>query len=293
VSPIIRVENLTHIYSAGTPFEITSLEGVSLEIKRGEFFAIVGATGSGKSTLVQHFNGLLAPTSGKVQVCGVDVSGKKARRSLWRRVGLVFQHPEQQFFEETIFEDVAFGPRNMGLPGDEVRERVIEALRLVGLDPEQAERQSPFQLSGGNMRRAAIAGVLALKPEVLVLDEPTAGLDPRGRRQLLDHVESFRQKQGTTIVLVTHNMEEAAARAERIAVLHKGRLTLQGKPREVFNRAEELRAMGLDIPVAAALMRQLREAGVPVRTDVLTNKEAEEEIARVITGETGRKLCAR
>jgi energy-coupling factor transport system ATP-binding protein len=228
-----------------------------------------------------------------VQVCGVDVSGKKARRSLWRRVGLVFQHPEQQFFEETIFEDVAFGPRNMGLPGDEVRGRVIEALRLVGLDPEQAERQSPFQLSGGNMRRAAIAGVLALKPEVLVLDEPTAGLDPRGRRQLLDHVESFRQKQGTTIVLVTHNMEEVAARAERIAVLHKGRLTLQGKPREVFNRAEELRAMGLDIPVAAALMRQLREAGVPVRTDVLTNKEAEEEIARVISGETGQKLCAR
>ncbi len=293
MSPIIRVENLTHVYSAGTPFEITSLVGISLEIKRGEFLAIVGATGSGKSTLVQHFNGLLAPTSGKVWACGVDVSDKKARRGLWRRVGLVFQHPEQQFFEETVFEDVAFGPKNMGLPRDEVRERVIEALRLVGLDPEQAERQSPFQLSGGNMRRAAIAGVLALKPEVLVLDEPTAGLDPRGRRQLMDHVESFRRKQGTTIVLVTHNMEEVAVRAERIAVLHKGRLTLQGTPREVFNRAEELRAMGLDIPVPAALMRQLREAGVPVRTDVLTNREAEEEIARAITGETGRKLCAR
>jgi len=293
MSPIICAENLTHVYSAGTPFEVTSLEGISLGIKRGEFFAIVGATGSGKSTLVQHFNGLLTPTSGKLWVCGVDVSGKKARRDLWRRVGLVFQHPEQQLFEETVFEDVAFGPKNMGLPRDEVRQRVIEALQLVGLDPEQAERQSPFQLSGGNMRRVAIAGVLALKPEVLVLDEPTAGLDPRGRRQLLDHVESFRQKQGTTIVLVTHNMEEVAARAERIAVLHKGRLTLQGKPREVFNRAEELRAMGLDIPVAAALMRQLREAGVPVRTDVLTNKEAEEEIARVISGETGQKLCAR
>ena len=293
MSPIICAENLTHVYSAGTPFEVTSLEGISLGIKRGEFFAIVGATGSGKSTLVQHFNGLLTPTSGKLWVCGVDVSGKKARRDLWRRVGLVFQHPEQQLFEETVFEDVAFGPKNMGLPRDEVRQRVIEALQLVGLDPEQAERQSPFQLSGGNMRRVAIAGVLALKPEVLVLDEPTAGLDPRGRRQLLDLVESFRQKQGTTIVLVTHNMEEVAARAERIAVLHKGRLTLQGKPREVFNRAEELRAMGLDIPVAAALMRQLREAGVPVRTDVLTNKEAEEEIARVISGETGQKLCAR
>ncbi len=283
MSPIICAENLTHVYSAGTPFEVTSLEGISLGIKRGEFFAIVGATGSGKSTLVQHFNGLLTPTSGKLWVCGVDVSGKKARRDLWRRVGLVFQHPEQQLFEETVFEDVAFGPKNMGLPRDEVRQRVIEALQLVGLDPEQAERQSPFQLSGGNMRRVAIAGVLALKPEVLVLDEPTAGLDPRGRRQLLDLVESFRQKQGSTVVLVTHNMEEVAARAERIAVLHKGWLALLGTPRDVFNRAEELRAMGLDIPVAAALMRQLRDAGLPVRTDVLTNKEAEKEIARVLT----------
>ncbi|NLW37977.1 MAG: energy-coupling factor transporter ATPase [Peptococcaceae bacterium] len=291
MSPIICAENLTHVYSAGTPFEVTALEGISLEIKRGEFFAIVGATGSGKSTLIQHFNGLMAPTSGKLRVCGVDVSGKRARRDLWRRVGLVFQHPEQQLFEETVFDDVAFGPKNMGLSGNEVRQRVIEALRLVGLDPEQAERQSPFQLSGGNMRRAAIAGVLALKPEVLVLDEPTAGLDPRGRRQLLDLVESFRQKEGSTVVLVTHNMEEVAARAERIAVLHKGRLAMLGTPREVFNRAEELRAMGLDISVAAALMRQLREAGLPVRTDILTSKEAEEEIARAMTGKPGESYA--
>ena len=287
MSPIIRVENLTHIYSAGTPFEVAPLDKISLEIKKGEFYAIVGATGSGKSTLVQHFNGLLTPATGRVWACGVDIADKKARRGLWRKVGLVFQHPEQQFFEETVFEDVAFGPRNMGLSKDEVRKRVIWALKQVGLDPELAERQSPFQLSGGNMRRAAIAGVLALKPEVLVLDEPTAGLDPRGRRQLLDHIENYRREHHSTIVLVTHNMEEVAARAQRVAVLHEGRLALQGTPREIFKRAGELRAMDLDIPVPAELMRQLRGAGIPVRTGVLTNNEAEEEIARVIGGEAG------
>lgn len=289
MSPIIRVENLTHIYSAGTPFEVAPLDRISLEIKKGEFYAIVGATGSGKSTLVQHFNGLLTPATGRVWACGVDIADKKARRGLWRKVGLVFQHPEQQFFEETVFEDVAFGPRNMGLSKDEVRKRVIWALKQVGLDPELAERQSPFQLSGGNMRRAAIAGVLALKPEVLVLDEPTAGLDPRGRRQLLDHIENYRREHHSTIVLVTHNMEEVAARAQRVAVLHEGRLALQGTPREIFKRAGELRAMGLDIPVPAELMRQLRGAGIPVRAGVLTNYEAEEEIARVIGGEAGTR----
>ncbi len=289
MSPIIRVENLTHIYSAGTPFEVAPLDRISLEIKKGEFYAIVGATGSGKSTLVQHFNGLLTPATGRVWACGVDIADKKARRGLWRKVGLVFQHPEQQFFEETVFEDVAFGPRNMGLSKDEVRKRVIWALKQVGLDPELAERQSPFQLSGGNMRRAAIAGVLALKPEVLVLDEPTAGLDPRGRRQLLDHIENYRREHHSTIVLVTHNMEEVAARAQRVAVLHEGRLALQGTPREIFKRAGELRAMGLDIPVPAELMRQLRGAGIPVRAGVLTNNEAEEEIARVIGGEAGTR----
>lgn len=289
MSPIIRVENLTHIYSAGTPFEVAPLDRISLEIKKGEFYAIVGATGSGKSTLVQHFNGLLTPATGRVLACGVDIADKKARRGLWRKVGLVFQHPEQQFFEETVFEDVAFGPRNMVLSKAEVRKRVIWALKQVGLDPELAERQSPFQLSGGNMRRAAIAGVLALKPEVLVLDEPTAGLDPRGRRQLLDHIENYRREHHSTIVLVTHNMEEVAARAQRVAVLHEGRLALQGTPREIFKRAGELRAMGLDIPVPAELMRQLRGAGIPVRAGVLTNYEAEEEIARVIGGEAGTR----
>lgn len=284
MSPIIKVEDLTHIYSPGTPFQVTSLDGISLEIKKGEFFAVVGATGSGKSTLIQHFNGILIPTRGKLSVCGVDVSDKKPRRELWRKVGLVFQQPEQQLFEETVFDDVAFGPRNMGLGRAEVGERVNESLRLVGLDPDEVGKLSPLRLSGGMRRRAAIAGVLALRPEVLVLDEPTAGLDPQGRRQLMDRVENFRRERGITVVLVTHSMEEVARRAGRMAVLHKGRLVMEGSPREVFNRAEKLRAIGLDVPAPAKLMHKLRAAGKPVRTDVLTTGEAEEEIANLLSG---------
>lgn len=284
MSPMIKVEKLTHIYSPGTPFQVTSLDDISLEIKKGEFFAVVGATGSGKSTLIQHFNGILVPTRGNVWVCGVDVSDKKMRRNLWRKVGLVFQQPEQQLFEETVFDDVAFGPRNMGLDRSEVRERVNESLLLVGLDPDQVGELPPFRLSGGMRRRAAIAGVLALRPEVLVLDEPTAGLDPRGRRQLMDRVESYRRERGTTVVLVTHSMEEVGLRAGRMAVLHKGRLAMEGSPREVFNRVEELRAIGLDVPPAADLMHGLRAAGKKVNTNVLTDAEAEEEIAKLLCG---------
>jgi len=286
MAPVIKVENLTHVYSPGTPFEIVSLDGISLEITRGEFFALVGSAGSGKTTLVQHFNGIIAPAAGKVWVGGVDVSDKKNRRELWRKVGLVFQRPEQQLFEETVFDDVAFGPRNMGLEQDEVRERVIEALHMVGLKPDEVETLSPFRLSGGMRRRVAIAGVLALKPDVLVLDEPAAGLDPRGRRQLMDHVENFRYERGVTVILVTHSMEEVALRADRVAVLHKGRLAMAGTPREVFNRVVELRALGLDIPAPARLMHKLRAAGKQVRTDVLTIGEAREEIATIL----GKKL---
>lgn len=282
MSTIIQVENLTHIYSPGTPFQVASLDDISLEIKKGEFFAVVGATGSGKSTLIQHFNGLLMPTGGNVWVCGVDVSDKKLRRKLWRKVGLVFQQPEQQLFEETVFDDVAFGPRNMGLDRSEVRKRVNESLLLVGLDPDQVGGLPPFRLSGGMRRRAAIAGVLALRPEVLVLDEPTAGLDPQGRRQLMDRVENYRRERGTTVVLVTHSMEEVGLRAGRMAVLHKGRLAMEGSPREVFNRVEELRAIGLDVPPAAKLLHALRAAGKKVNTNVLTNLEAEEEIAKLL-----------
>ncbi len=282
MAPAIKVENLTHVYSPGTPFQTVSLDGVSLEIKRGEFFALVGSAGSGKTTLVMHFNGIIVPAAEKVWVCGTDVSDKKNRRELWRKVGLVFQRPEQQLFEETVFEDVAFGPRNMGLDRDEVRERVGEALRMVGLKPGEVEKLSPFRLSGGIRRRVAIAGVLALKPDVLVLDEPAAGLDPRGRRQLMDHVENFRYERGGTVVLVTHSMEEVAQRADRVAVLHEGHLAIEGAPREVFNRVVELRALGLDVPAPAGLMHKLRAAGKQVRADVLTIDEAREEISTIL-----------
>jgi len=280
--PVIRVENLTHIYSRGTPFEVTSLDNVSLEIQRGGFYALVGATGSGKSTLVQHFNGILAPTTGKVWVCGIDVANKRLRRELWRKVGLVFQQPEHQLFEETVFDDVAFGPRNLGLSAKEVRERVFDALRLVGLDPDEVEQTSPFRLSGGMRRKAAIAGVLALHPEVLALDEPAAGLDPLSRRQLMERIDHFRMDRGITVVLVTHNMEEVARWADRVAVLHKGRLAMEAAPREIFNKAEELRAMGLDVPATVELMLCLQARGVPVRTSVLTTDEAVEEIAGLL-----------
>jgi energy-coupling factor transport system ATP-binding protein len=282
MSSIIKIENLTHIYSTGTPFQVTSIDSISLEIEKGVFFAIIGSTGSGKSTLVRHFNGLLTPTSGKVQVCGIDISDKKQRRDLWRSVGLVFQQPEQQLFEETVFDDVAFGPRNMDLGEFEVAERVNEALRLVGLDPREAGRMSPFRLSGGFRRKAAIAGVLALKPEVLILDEPTSGLDPQGRRQLMEHVEEFRRREGATIILVSHDMEEVALMAEHVAVLNRGRLVMEGKPREIFSRAAELTSIGLDVPAPARLMHKLLSLGKPVRTDVMTAAEAEEEIAGLL-----------
>lgn len=283
--PVIKVEHLTHVYAPGTPFQVTSLDNVSLEIAKGEFLAVVGATGSGKSTLVQHFNGLLKPTRGKVEVCGLDVTDKQAGRTLWRKVGLVFQRPEQQFFEETVFDDVAFGPKNMGLGQEEVKERVEEALRLAGLNPGQVEQLSPYRLSGGMKRRAAIAGVLALRPEVLALDEPTAGLDPQGRRQLLDSLENVRHEWGVTIIFVTHSMEEVGLLAERVAVLNHGRLAMVGTPREVFSRVEELQELGLDVPIPAAIMTSLRAAGKPVRTDILSNAEAEEEIAKILSGE--------
>lgn len=282
--PVIKVENLTHIYSRGTPFEVTSLDDISLEIQKGEFYALIGATGSGKSTLVQHLNGILAPTSGKVQVCGIDLADKRKRREIWRKVGLVFQQPEHQLFEETVFDDVAFGPKNLGLSAAETRERVFDALRLVGLDPGETAQLSPFRLSGGMRRKAAIAGVLALRPEVLVLDEPAAGLDPLSRRQLMERINHLRLERGITIVLVTHNMEEAARWAGRVAVLHKGRLAMEGVTRKIFYQAEKLRALGLDVPAVIELMLCLQDFGLAADTRVLTTDEAVEAIAKALQG---------
>lgn len=281
---VIKVENLTYIYSPGTPFEFAALEEVSLEVRAGEIYAVVGATGSGKSTLAQHFNGLLTPAAGKVRVLGLDTADKRARSCLWREVGLVFQQPEQQIFAETVFDEVAFGPRNMALDAKEVEDRVNEALALAGLPVAEVRDISPFALSGGLRRRLAIAGVLAMRPQVLILDEPTAGLDPAGRRAVFNTIEGLRRERGVTVVLVTHDMEEVAQLATSMAVLSRGRLLKEGKPREVFTCFPTLQEAGLELPAGAGMMRALSEAGRPVRTDVLTLEEAEEEIAGVIRG---------
>ncbi|HXF81403.1 MAG TPA: energy-coupling factor transporter ATPase, partial [bacterium] len=272
-----------HIYLRGTPMETEALRDVTLHIEEGEFVAILGPTGSGKSTLVQHFNALLRPTSGTVRVAGIDLTDPRAdRRAVRRQVGLLFQYPEHQLFEETVFEDVAFGPRNLGLPADEVRERVEDALRAVGLDPAVFGPRSPFSLSGGEMRRVAAAGVLAMAPRVLVLDEPAAGLDPRGKAELLALFQRLHADRGLTVVLITHSMDEAAAFARRVLVLDRGRLVMDGPTREIFTRAEALQALGLGLPLVTDLVRRLRARGLPVREDVLTVEEARLAIREVL-----------
>jgi len=281
---VIRVENLTYVYAPRTPLEHTALKGVNLQIRRGEFFALVGATGSGKSTLAQHFNGLLLPTAGRVLVDGKDTRDRKVRRELWRTVGLVFQYPEDQLFEETVYAEVAFGPRNMGLDSRQIMERVRTALEMVGLDYDAVKESPPLLLSGGERRRVALAGILAVAPAVLVLDEPTAGLDPEGRYALLERIKDWQKKRGTTIVLITHSMEDVARLADRMSVLSGGQIWRTGTPREIFRQAGELRETGLEAPAAAELMYLLKNRGVDVRCDVLTIDEAEREIRSVLAG---------
>lgn len=279
----IACEGVTYTYLRGTPMETVALRGVDLRIRAGELLAIIGPTGSGKSTLIQHFNGLLRPTSGTVRIDGEDLWGPGAdRRRARQRVGLVFQFPEAQLFEETVRRDVAFGPRNLGLPDDEVAGRVDDALRQVGLDPGLFGDRSPFGLSGGEMRRVAIAGVLAMRPRVLVLDEPTAGLDPVGREELLTRFERL-HRQGLTIVLISHDMDVVARLADRVAVLHQGRVFLEGAPRDIFAREVELREIGFDLPQAVRLARLLRARGLPL-ADVLTMGEARQAIQRLVGG---------
>lgn len=279
----IACRDLAYTYLLGTPLEAVALRGVTLEVRTGECVAIIGPTGSGKSTLIQHFDGLLRPTRGTVWVGDQDLWAPGAdRRRARQQVGLVFQFPEYQLFEETVRADVAFGPKNLGLPDDAVAARVDEALRAVGLDPARFGDRSPFGLSGGEMRRVAMAGILAMRPHVLVLDEPTAGLDPRGRAELLARVEALHAA-SQTIVLATHNMDEAAELADRIIVLHDGRIVLEGPPREVFDRADDLHRIGLDIPQAARLVRALRARGLVV-PDALTIEEARVAIAAALRG---------
>lgn len=282
----IKVENLCYTYNPGTPFARTALEDINLEINDGEFVGIIGETGSGKSTLIQHFNGLLRPTRGRVLVDGVDIWQKDVRlKDIRQKVGLVFQYPEHQLFEETVFADVAFGPRNMGLDEDEIGMRVRRALEMVGLDFEAVKARSPFELSGGEMRRVAIAGVLAMEPSVLVLDEPVSGLDPRGRDELLEELTRLHEKFEYTIVLVSHSMEDVARLAKRLVVMHRGRVVADGPVREVFRMTDLLRETGLGVPQVTELMHELARRGKDVRTDVLTVEEAKAELLRLLRGE--------
>lgn len=281
----IETINLTHTYMAGSPQALTAVDHVSLAIPDGSAVGLMGPTGSGKSTLVQHFNGLLRPTSGQVLVDGEDLwaGGKVDLRAVRRKVGLIFQFPEQQLFEETVRADIAFGPKNLGLSDEECRARVDEALGMVGIIGREAEElgaRSPFSLSGGQMRRVAIAGVLAMKPSTLILDEPTAGLDPRGRLNLLSTLERLHGEWGLTLIVVSHNMEDLARLSRRVIVLDAGRVIRDGPPREVFADPEALRAIGLDAPPVVGLMRGLRLRGANVRTDILDPAEAATEIER-------------
>ena len=264
MAPILEIKNLSHIYSAGTPFEHTALEDVSFSIEPGEFVGIIGHTGSGKSTLIQHLNGLLKPTSGSVLLDGVDIwSNKKITRQARFRVGLVFQYPEYQLFEETVYRDIAFGPKNMGLKEADVDRRVREAAGFVGLTEEQL-KASPFELSGGQKRRVAIAGVIAMEPEVLILDEPTAGLDPAGREEILGNIRAYREAKNAAILMVSHSMSDVARITDRLLVMNDSHLAMDGTPEQVFTRAAELLEMGLDIPDITRIFLRLQELGLPV-----------------------------
>ncbi len=278
----IQIENLTHTYMPGSPFQATAIRDISLTIADGEFLGIIGHTGSGKSTLVQHLNGLLTPTSGRVLVNGADVFAKDTdRKKIRQQVGLVFQYPEHQLFEETVEKDVAFGPKNLKLSAGETDSRVREAMAQVGLSFEEYSQRSPFELSGGQMRRAAIAGVLAMRPKVLVLDEPTAGLDPAGRDSILSMVKALHEAGGLTVIMVTHSMDDIARLATRLAVLVKGTLALTGTPREIFSRVEEMESYGLGVPQAAKLSHILRKAGFDLPGDLYTLAEVRDNILRI------------
>ena len=283
MAPILEIKNLNHIYSAGTPFEHVALKDVSFQVERGEFIGVIGHTGSGKSTLMQHLNGLLKPTSGSVILDGQDIwSDKKLTRQSRFRGGLVFQYPEYQLFEETVYKDIAFGPKNMGLSAEEVDRRVREAAGFVGLTDAQLE-VSPFDLSGGQKRRVAIAGVIAMEPEVLILDEPTAGLDPEGREGVLQNIESYRKAKNATIMMVSHSMSDVARLANRLLVMSGAHLAMDGTPQEVFEHAQELLDMGLDIPEITRVFLKLQQLGLPVN-QVYTMEQAVAELKRLKGG---------
>ena len=283
MAPVLEVKNLQHIYSVGTPFEHIALDDISFSIERGEFIGVIGHTGSGKSTLMQHLNGLLKPTAGSILLEGKDIwSNKTFTRQSRFRVGLVFQYPEYQLFEETVYKDIAFGPKNMKLSDEEVDRRVRKAAGFVGIS-EDMLNESPFDLSGGQKRRVAIAGVIAMEPEVLILDEPTAGLDPEGREEILTNIENYRRANNATIMMVSHSMDDIARLADRIMVMNGAKLAMDGTPSAVFARAHELLDIGLDIPEIMRIFMKLREMGVPVG-QVYTLEQAVDELTRLKGG---------
>ena len=282
----IITEKLKHVYSAGTPFESTALHDVSLRIPAGQFAAVIGHTGSGKSTFIQHLNALLQPTDGRVLLDGQDINKDKyTRRDVKWKVGLVFQYPEYQLFEETVYKDIAFGPGNMKLSREEIDERVREAAAFTGVSEELFER-SPLELSGGQKRRIAIAGVIAMRPEVLILDEPTAGLDPAGRAQIFENIRNYKEKSGASVLIVSHSMDDVARIAERIIVFDKGTVAMDGTPAEVFGRAKELMEIGLNVPKAAELAVLLRERGLALPENIFTHEQL---LAALLRCREGRK----
>lgn len=280
----IKVSALRHVYSAGTPFEKVAIDDINIEIPHGQFVGLIGHTGSGKSTFIQHLNGLLKPSSGTVTVDGEDINADKlATKNVRSKVGLVFQYPEYQLFEETVYADIAFGPKNMGLDDAQIDERVREAAHFVGVPDEQFDK-SPLELSGGQKRRVAIAGVIAMRPGVLILDEPTAGLDPAGCKQILRNICDYREKTGSTVIIVSHSMDDVACLADRLVVFNHGAIRFDGTPEEVFSQPEELRSIGLAVPAATELAMELRRLGVPVSGSIYTNEQLEDALLKLKRG---------
>ncbi|SMC97367.1 energy-coupling factor transporter ATPase [Sporomusa malonica] len=282
----IVFDNVTYTYMPDTPYQRTAIQNINLTINKGEFIGIIGHTGSGKSTLVQHMNGLIAPTSGQVTVDGADLKAKnEAARNARRRVGMVFQYPEHQLFEETIYQDIAFGPKNLGVQAEELDSRIRRAMDFVGLDYQAFKDRSPFNLSGGQMRRVAIAGVIALEPDYLALDEPAAGLDPRGRDEIFGQIVKLHQTTGITVILVSHNMEDVARFASRVLVMNGGQISLDGTPKEIFgNGRQELRDAGVDVPPLTALIDALQAKGLQVSNTAMTAEVAAQEIFEAVRG---------
>lgn len=279
----IEVKGLTHIYSEGLPHESVALENVSFNVEDGQLVGVIGHTGSGKSTLVQHLNGLLRPKSGTIVVGDVDITADGVvMRDIRKKIGLVFQYPEYQLFEETVAKDVAFGPGNLGLSQEETEQRVKEAIQMVGLDYDAVKNVSPFELSGGQKRRVAIAGVIAMKPEILILDEPTAGLNPKAHDDILAMVRAIHEQEKNIIFLISHNMNDIAAMADKVIVMDRGQVAMDGTPAQVFSRGEELKAMGLALPDSMELVARLRRAGMDIDTSCLTMEQAADEIAKVL-----------